>query len=336
MHKGALLLKPFDFLVIKYQQMKTFESLRVVFMGTPAFAVASLDALRSSGVQVVGVVTAPDKQAGRGLHTQQSAVKAYAMRHDLPVLQPEKLRNPAFLASLRALNADLQVVVAFRMLPEMVWDMPPMGTINLHGSLLPKYRGAAPINWAVINGEKETGVTTFKLQHAIDTGNILLQESLPIAPDDTAGTVHDKLMRLGAELVVKTLKGICDQSVKETPQAAYADGEPGVFKEAPKLFAQDGLIDFNHSAEKVHNLIRGLSPFPAAYTELEGKKLKVYQSHAEKGAGGEDPGTMVTDQKTFLKYRCQDGYIYFDEVQLAGKKKMDMVDFLRGYRFKQG
>lgn len=315
--------------------MKTFESLRVVFMGTPEFAVATLDALLRNDVQVVGVVTAPDKQAGRGMHLQQSAVKVYAVEHDLEILQPEKLRNPEFLAALQALNADVQVVVAFRMLPEMVWNMPPIGTINLHGSLLPKYRGAAPINWAVINGEKETGVTTFKLQHAIDTGNILLQESLPIEPDDNAGSVHDKMMVLGANLVVKTLKGICDKSVTETPQAAYADGEPNVFTEAPKIFAKDCQIDFDRSVHQVHNLIRGLSPFPAAYTELEGKTLKVYRTHIEKERPAEPPGVFLTDHKHFLKFSCKDGYIFFDEIQLAGKKKMIIEDFLRGYRFKQ-
>lgn len=327
--------KTFLIFYFKCHTMKTLKTLRIVFMGTPDFAVATLDALIQNDAHVVGVITAPDKQAGRGMHLQQSAVKVYALAHDLPVLQPEKLRDPKFLEELKALNADIQVVVAFRMLPEIVWDMPPMGTINLHGSLLPKYRGAAPINWAIIRGEKETGVTTFKLQHAIDTGNILLQESLAIKPEDNVGTVHDKMMVLGADLVVKTLKGICDHSITETPQAAFADGEPNVFAEAPKIFPKDCAIDFDRSVQHVHNLIRGLSPFPVAFTELEGKTLKVYRSHQEKVSPVEKPGTCLTDHKTYLKFSCKDGYIFFDEIQLAGKKKMLTEDFLRGYRFKQ-
>jgi methionyl-tRNA formyltransferase len=309
-------------------------ALRVVFMGTPEFAVASLDALRKAGYNIVGVITAPDKPAGRGMKMTESAVKRYAVDNGLNVLQPEKLKNPEFLESLRALQADLQIVVAFRMLPEVVWNMPRMGSVNLHGSLLPQYRGAAPINWAVINGEKETGVTTFKLKHEIDTGDILLQESFPIGENETAGDVHDKMKKIGAQLLVRTVKGLADGSLQETPQSGVGSRESGVeLKHAPKIFTETCKIDFTKTTEEVHNLIRGLSPFPGAFTELNGKTLKIYKSEKEKGTPSGEPGSYHTDQKTYLKFSCSDGNVLVKELQLEGKKKMTVDEFLRGYRF---
>lgn len=307
--------------------------LRIVFMGTPEFAVASLDALVKSGYNIVGVVTAPDKPAGRGMQLQQSAVKKYAVEHHLNVLQPEKLKNPEFIAALQALKADLQIVVAFRMLPEVVWNMPPMGSVNLHGSLLPQYRGAAPINWAVINGEKETGVTTFKLKHEIDTGDILIQESFPIGENDTAGTVHDTMKEIGAAVLVKTVAGLAAGNLVETPQSAITNTAAEI-RHAPKIFTETCKIDFTKTVDEVHNLVRGLSPFPGAFTMLNGKTLKIYKSEKEKHSHtSAAPGTYKTDGKTFLKFTCADGDILVRELQLEGKKKMNTEDFLRGYRF---
>lgn len=296
-------------------------------MGTPEFAVASLDALVKAGFNVVGVVTAPDKPAGRGMNLQQSAVKKYAVEKGLHVLQPEKLKDAQFLETLRALKADLQVVVAFRMLPEAVWNMPPMGTINLHGSLLPQYRGAAPINWAVINGEKETGATTFKLKHKIDTGDILLQEKFAIGEDDTAGIVHDKMMEIGAHLLVKTVQGLADGSLKEVPQATRE-----MLQHAPKIFTDTCKIDWNKTVDEIHNLIRGLAPHPGAFTYLQDKMLKIYRSKKEYGQPKVPPGQVETDKKSFLKFAAADGYIYALEIQPEGKKRMPVADFLRGYR----
>lgn len=302
-------------------------------MGTPEFAVASLDALVKAGCNIVAVVTAPDKPAGRGMQLQQSAVKAYAVEHGLQVLQPEKLKDPSFIETLRSLNADLQVVVAFRMLPEIVWNMPPMGTINLHGSLLPQYRGAAPINWAVINGEKETGVTTFKLKHEIDTGDILLQESFPIGEEDDAGKVHDVMKEIGAALLVKTIRGIADGSLNEVPQASLEKNQ-SVIRHAPKIFTETCQVNWNQPAQEVCNLIRGLSPFPAAFTFLSGKKLKIFSAAVVHEQHPEQvPGTMDSDQKTFIRFACTDGWVYLKEIQLEGKKRMPVQDFLRGYRF---
>jgi methionyl-tRNA formyltransferase len=300
---------------------------RIVFMGTPEFAVASLDAILQAGYNVVGVVTAPDKPAGRGMQLAESAVKKYAVAKGLFVLQPEKLRDAGFLDILRGLQADLQIVVAFRMLPEVVWNMPPMGTVNLHGSLLPQYRGAAPINWAVINGETTTGVTTFRLQHAIDTGGILMQDSFPIADTDTAGDVHDHMMKVGADLLVKTIAGLTAGTLPEAPQQESFD-----LKHAPKLFTETCKIDWSRSTVEVYNLIRGLSPFPAAFTSLDGKMLKVYRSEKELGASAVATGTHETDGKTFLRFRAADGWIRVTELQLEGKKKMGITAFLRGYR----
>lgn len=304
--------------------------LRIVFMGTPEFAVESLDALAKAGCNIVAVVTAPDKPGGRGMQLQQSAVKKYAVEHDLLVLQPEKLRDPEFLEQLRNLKADLQIVVAFRMLPEIVWNMPPMGSVNLHGSLLPQYRGAAPINWAVINGEQETGVTTFKLKHAIDTGDILLQESFPVGADDTAGDVHDKMKIIGAALLVETVKGLAAGSLKEKPQSQQA----AALHHAPKIFTETCQINWNQPVDKIHNLIRGLSPFPAAFTSFEGKTLKILRSSKEYAKPVVSAGEFVSDQKTYLKFAATDGYIAATELQLEGKKKMPVAEFLRGYRFK--
>jgi methionyl-tRNA formyltransferase len=316
-------------------------SFKIVFMGTPEFAVPSLDALVKAGFTIAGVVTAPDKPAGRGMKLQQSDVKKYALKKGLTVLQPEKLKDPAFLEELKSLQADLQVVVAFRMLPEVVWNMPSKGTINLHGSLLPQYRGAAPINWAVINGEKETGVTTFKLKHEIDTGDILLQESIPIDENETAGDVHDKMKDIGAQLLAKTVQGILDGSLNEIPQSAVSDQlaagsqQPAttVLKHAPKIFTATCRIDWNKKTEDIYNLIRGLSPFPGAFTELGDKTLKIFKSEKQLIIPTSKPGRWESDKSTYLKFACSDGYILLKDVQLEGKKRMTIEEFLRGYRF---
>jgi methionyl-tRNA formyltransferase len=301
--------------------------MRIVFMGTPDFAVASLDILVQNGYNVVGVITAPDKPAGRGNQIQQSAVKKYAVEHHLPVLQPEKLKAPSFLEELKALNADLQIVVAFRMLPEVVWSMPPKGTFNLHGSLLPAYRGAAPINWAVMNGETQTGVTTFFLQHEIDTGSIIHQATMPIGPDESTGDVHDRMMALGAETVLKTVKEIEQGTVKATPQDMTGD-----YPHAPKIFREDCKIDWEQTLDKVYNHIRGLSPYPAAWTELDGKTLKIYQAKKESANHTHTNGSIDTDGKTYLKFAVSGGYIYAEELQLEGKKRLAVKDFLLGWR----
>jgi methionyl-tRNA formyltransferase len=301
-------------------------------MGTPEFAVASLDALVKAGCNIVGVITAPDKPAGRGMELQQSAVKKYAVENNLHVLQPEKLKNPEFLEALKALNADLQIVVAFRMLPEVVWNMPPMGSVNLHGSLLPQYRGAAPINWAVINGEQETGVTTFKLKHEIDTGDILLQESFPISETDTAGDVHDRMKEIGAQVLVKTIKGLANGSLNETPQSEIGSLKSEI-RHAPKIFTETCKIDWIKPVKQVYDLIRGLAPYPTAFTFLNGKKLKLFKVEKIDMAHNEPPGNVRTDKKTFLYFACPDGYISVLELQLEGKKKMDIASFLRGYHF---
>lgn len=303
------------------------KDLRIVFMGTPEFAVASLDALVQAGYQIVGVVTAPDKPAGRGMKLTESAIKKYAVEKNLPILQPEKLKNEIFIQELKKLNADIQVVVAFRMLPEIVWNMPPMGTINVHGSLLPQYRGAAPINWAVMNGEKETGVTTFKLKQEIDTGNILLQKSFAIEEDETAGEVHDRMKVIGAALLVETIKGIANGSLKETEQK-----NSDTLKHAPKIFTETCKIDWSKSVNEIHNLIRGLSPFPGAFSFLHNKMLKIYKSKKEKINHSVAIGEVLSDGKTFLKFSCKDGFIHATEIQLEGKKKMLVEDFLRGYK----
>lgn len=319
-------------------------SFRIVFMGTPEFAVASLDALVKAGYTIAGVVTAPDKPAGRGMKMQQSDIKKYALKHKLKLLQPEKLKDPAFLEELKSLQADLQVVVAFRMLPDVVWNMPPKGTINLHGSLLPQYRGAAPINWAVINGEKETGVTTFKLKHEIDTGDILLQESFPIDENETAGEVHDRMKEIGAQLLVKTVQGLKEGTLQEIPQSSVVRGQlsetdsqittdDSRLKHAPKIFTATSKIDWTKTTDEIYNLIRGLSPFPGAFTELGDKAIKIFRSEKELIIPTSRPGRWESDKSTYLKFACKNGYIHLKDVQLEGKKRMSIEDFLRGYRF---
>lgn len=309
--------------------MKSLEDLKIVFLGTPEFAVASLAALVGAGANIVGVVTAPDKPAGRGMQLQQSAVKKYGLEKGLKVLQPEKLKNPDFLEQLRSLNADLQVVVAFRMLPEVVWNMPPLGTINVHASLLPQYRGAAPINWAIINGEKETGVTTFKLKHEIDTGDILLQHRVEITEGDNAGSLHDKLMQAGATLLVETVKGLAEGTLQEQPQGNF---NIAALKHAPKIFKEDMRIDWNREVTQIQNHIRGLSPYPAAFTLLQGKQIKIFQSHIETIATNISVGNFETDHKTYLRFAATDGWVYVDELQQEGKKRMKIEEFLRGFR----
>ncbi len=307
--------------------------IRIVFMGTPEFAVASLDALLKAKYNIVGVVTAPDKPAGRGMKMTESAVKKYAVRHHLKVLQPEKLKDSAFLEKSKSLNADLQVVVAFRMLPEAVWNMPPMGTINLHGSLLPQYRGAAPINWAIINGETITGVTTFKLKHEIDTGNILLQESFSIGENETAGEVHDRMKETGARVLVETVNGLADGTLNETPQISILSTEYSELRPAPKITSATCRIDWTKTVTEIHNLIRGLSPVPGAFTDLGDKTIKIFRSEKEFAVPTSKPGRWESDGKTWLKMAAKDGYILLKDVQLEGKKRMPVEDFLRGYRF---
>lgn len=314
--------------------MLSKSSLRIVFMGTPDFAVESLRSLVEGGYQVVGVVTMPDKPVGRHQTVlQASPVKRYAEEKGLPVLQPEKLKDPVFLEHLRALRADLQVVVAFRMLPEVVWAMPPMGTFNLHASLLPQYRGAAPINWAIINGETETGLTTFFLQHEIDTGNIIRQVRVPVAPTDNAGDLHDRLMQLGGALVTETVDLIARGDVQTVAQPSPADGV--ALKPAPKIFKETCRIAWCEGVKRAYDFIRGLSPYPAAWTELvEGDKrliLKVYAAEMETAVPGEPVGTLVTDGRSAMRVALPDGYLRLLSVQLAGKKRMDIADFLRGF-----
>lgn len=306
---------------------KRMENLRIIFMGTPEFAVPSLELLYKAGYDIVGVVTAPDKPAGRGMKLSESEVKKYAVKNNLKVLQPDKLKDPDFIEELRQLNADLQVVVAFRMLPEMVWKMPPLGTINLHASLLPQYRGAAPINWAIINGEKETGVTTFKLQQEIDTGNILLQEKIKISDNETAGTLHDKMKSVGAATLLKTIQQLQNGILHEHPQYHTTSLHP-----APKIFSNDCKINWDQNVEDVFNFIRGLSPYPAAFTFLQGKKLKIFSGEKQQQAGLKSAGDYVSDNKSYLKFAAKDGYISIKELQLEGKKRMNVADFLRGWR----
>ena len=309
---------------------------RIIFMGTPEFAVPSLIKLLQAGYDIVGVITAPDKPSGRGMQLTESAVKKYASAKNLKILQPEKLKDPKFLQELKNLKADLQVVVAFRMLPEAVWNMPPMGTLNLHASLLPQYRGAAPINWVIINGEKETGATTFKLQHQIDTGHILLQHKIIIGDDETAGELHDTMKDVGADLLVKTVTGVVNKTLQEIPQVSTVT--PGgvndiTLKSAPKIFTETGKINWDKNAAEIYNLIRGLSPYPGAFTFLNNKTLKIYRAKKEISSPVIAPGEFETDKKTYLKFACTGGSILITELQLEGKKRMTVEDFLRGYKF---
>ena len=311
-------------------------SLRIVFMGTPEFAVESLRALVENGYNVVGVITMPDKPMGKHQSALQSSpVKQYAESQGLPLLQPEKLKDPDFLETLKAWDADLQIVVAFRMLPEVVWNMPQLGTFNLHASLLPQYRGAAPINWAIINGEKETGITTFFLTHEIDTGKIISQERIPIAETDNAEVIHDKLMLLGSELVVQTVNDILNHSIKAIAQEELFQNETEL-KPAPKLFKETCRIDWDKSTKEIYDFVRGLSPYPAAWTELvtdKGKNFsfKIYETEKVDQSHHLSPGTIVSDGKTHFDISTKDGFVRLRTIQQAGKKRMSVEDWLRGY-----
>ncbi len=301
--------------------------MRIVFMGTPDFAVASLAALVNAGFEIAAVVTAADKPAGRGQKLNESAVKKYAVEKGLKVLQPLKLKDPEFIDTLKEINADLNVVVAFRMLPEMVWNMPIKGTINLHGSLLPAYRGAAPINHAIINGEKESGVTTFFLKHEIDTGDVIEARKVEITETETAGELHDKLMDVGAQLLVETVAAIEKGDYQEHPQEYTVH-----LKHAPKIFKDFCKIDWNQPIQTVYNLVRGLSPYPTAFTTLNNKTLKIFKAEIEVKETTIKAGDFLTDGKTFLKFAAQNGYLNLKDIQYEGKKKMTVEEFLRGVR----
>jgi methionyl-tRNA formyltransferase len=302
--------------------------LRIIFMGTPEFAVPSLEILIENKFQVVAVITAPDKPQGRGQKLTASPVKECALKYNIPVLQPSNLKSPEFLEELKSYQANLQIVVAFRMLPEVVWAMPAIGTFNLHGSLLPQYRGAAPINWAIINGEKETGVTTFFLKHEIDTGSIIFQEKEPIHENDDVGTVYERLMNKGARLVLKTVRSIEEGDYPSMPQPAGME-----IKHAPKIFKETCEINWNQSNEQIHNFVRGLSPYPAAWASLNGKVYKVFRvTHLPANAGNSslNIGSIQTDNNTYLYIKSSDGWISIEEFQPEGKKRMAVKDFFRG------
>lgn len=300
---------------------------RIIFMGTPDFAVPSLRILVENGYPVVAVITATDKLGGRGgKQLLQPAVKQYAIDRGIPVLQPKNLKAPDFVENLRSFNADLQIVVAFRMLPKIVWDMPPMGTFNLHGSLLPKYRGAAPINWAILQGEKETGVTTFFIQQEIDTGDLLYQARTPIGPDETAGEVHDRLMVIGAQLVLRTVQAIERGDAQALPQ------DDSSASPAPKLFKDNTRIDFDQPTQRVHDFVRGLSPYPAAWAELEGRQWKILRTRMMVADHDCQPGQILTDGHGYLRIACTDGFLEVDELQVEGKRRMKTGDFLNGWR----
>ena len=315
------------------------EDLRIIYMGTPEFAVEPLRCLVEGGYNVVGVITMPDKPAGRGHKVQFSPVKQYALEHDLPLLQPEKLKDETFVGALRAWNADLQIVVAFRMLPEVVWNMPRLGTFNLHASLLPQYRGAAPINWAVINGDTETGITTFFLKHEIDTGEVIQQVRVPIADTDNVGIVHDKLMMLGGRLVTETVDAILADAVRPVPQEEMV--VVGELRPAPKIFKDTCRIDWSRPVKRIYDFIRGLSPYPAAWTELvqpDGTVVvlkifeteKIYQEHQLQS------GTVLTDNKNYLHIAVPEGFIKVLALQLPGKKRLKTDELLRGFRLADG
>lgn len=302
-------------------------------MGTPEFASTSLKRLVAEGYNIVAVVTTPDKPAGRGQKVHQSDVKLTAQELGLPILQPEKLREEAFLRELEALNPDLGIVIAFRMLPEVVWAMPRLGTFNLHASLLPEYRGAAPINWAIINGDKETGVTTFLLNHEIDKGAIIEQERTVIAPEDNIGTLYDRLMEIGSHLVIRTVEKLAEGNYTTTEQMHI---DEATLRPAPKIFKEDGRIDWRRPAENIHNLVRGLSPYPAAWTPIfkDGAEIasaKIFVTHYELANHGVTPGTMRSDGKSYLAIAAADGWVYVDEMQLAGKRRMAIREILLGW-----
>ena len=314
----------------------TGEDLRIVFMGTPDFAVASLKALVERGYNIVGVVTAPDRPAGRGKLLSESAVKQYAVKNNLPILQPEKFKNQEFIDELKNLHADLQVVVAFRMLPEIVWAMPRLGTFNLHGSLLPQYRGAAPLNRAIINGETKTGVTTFLLDHEIDTGKILLKKEIEISENDTVGDIHDRLMEIGSSLVIETVDAIAEGNIQPVSQSELLAGSE--IKHAPKIFKEDCKINWSKSAESIRNLIRGLSPYPAAWTVIVNSKTgeeiqtKIFFALKDHSIKNSTPGSIESDGKTFLNVACGDIRLQITDLQIAGKKRMKTEEFLRGFQ----
>ena len=319
--------------------VRLFRPTRIVYMGTPEFAVAPLDALMQGGYKVVGVVTVADKPSGRGLKVNESAVKQYAVAHGIPVLQPVRLKDPEFLEALRAWKADLFVVVAFRMLPEEVWKMPRLGTFNLHAALLPQYRGAAPINWAVINGEKMSGVTTFMIDKDIDTGGIILRQECRIRPDETAGELHDELMEIGSDLVLQTVEGLIQHNVELRVQRSFIQGSEEL-KPAPKLTRELCHIDWNQPVDRIYNLVRGLSPYPTAFTELiachpersEGSlTLKIFRTEKRPDLHAA-PGTVLSDGKTHLAIAAADGALEITELQLAGKKRMQAAEFLKGFR----
>lgn len=320
--------------------MPNAKQLRIVYMGTPDFAVEPLRLLQQEGYNIVGVVTVPDKPAGRGQKIHQSAVKQYALASNLPIFQPERLRDPQFIDQLNLLKPDLAIVVAFRMLPEVIWRLPRVGTFNLHASLLPNYRGAAPINWAVINGDKVTGVTTFFIDQEIDTGNILLQKEVPIADDETAGELHDKLMQAGAHLVEETVQAIATGQIMPTPQQELLGLKESI-KAAPKLFKETTRIDWSQPAEKIHNFIRGLSPYPAAWCELHSDNsdaigVKIFRSERTASNKSNEIGKLFTDGKSYLEVGCGNGSLRVLELQIAGKRRLPITDFLKGFRWDDG
>ncbi len=296
------------------------KDLKIIYMGTPEFAVPPLDKLVKEGYNIVGVITAPDKPAGRGRKLSKSAVKECAEKHNLNILQPTKLKDPQFIDKLKSLNANLQIVVAFRMLPEIVWNMPEIGTFNLHGSLLPKYRGAAPINWAIINGEKETGLTTFFLQHKIDTGDVIMQEREPILAEDNVGTLYERLMNKGADLVLKTVQKVERGDVNTFKQE-------GSIIHAPKIFKETCEIDWSKDSQEVHNFIRGLSPYPAAWTVINGKTHKIFAASID---NTNTKQAMESDNKTYIRFKTANGSILIQELQAQGKKRMKTEEYLRG------
>jgi methionyl-tRNA formyltransferase len=304
--------------------------LRIIFMGTPEFAVPSLEVLVNNNFTVVGVITAPDKPQGRGQKLAYSPVKDSALRHNIPVLQPTNLKSPEFMAELQSYQANLQIVVAFRMLPEAVWSMPSLGTFNLHASLLPQYRGAAPINWAIMNGEKETGATTFFLKHEIDTGSIIFQHKEPIDYNDTVGTLYERLMNNGAQLVLKTVKAIEAGNYPSVPQPEGVE-----IKHAPKIFKETCVINWNQPGEHVRNFVRGLSPYPAAWTTIVGKTYKLFAVSVVTHSGDQQAGEFVTDNKNYLYFKTEDGWLAVDELQPEGKKRMGIQEFFRGNKINQ-
>ncbi len=300
--------------------------MKIIFLGTPEFSVASLKAIVEAKFNVVAVITAPDKPAGRGLHMQESAVKQYAISQHIPVLQPLKLKDPKFIEELKSYHADLQIVIAFRMLPEVVWNMPKLGTVNLHASLLPDYRGAAPINWAIINGEKETGVCTFFLKHEIDTGDMIMSKKVPITNNIDAGELHDILMNTGVDVILETIKAVEHKSYQLIPQANNSN------KIAPKIYTEQCKINWNERGENIYNLIRGMSPYPGAFTELDGRIFKIYKSEfIEDAYMKTEVGKIDTDGKNYMRFACLNGWIDAKNVQLAGKRRISINEFLIGY-----